>query len=284
VRAAGDAAAAGTLTAVADEHDPGEPLQLAEHRAWLFRFGAGPLNRHLQDLIGAYARTLPAPARLVDGRPETRRAVTEAADLLADVVPELAADALGWVRVVACLDSGLAMHSATLELLPGVVLLDQAAIADPLVGAELLLHEALHAKFDALLTTRPILGGTKETRAGAVVAVWHSAGADGRANRWPVVRAVSAFHVYAHLVAFGTAVAEEPVTAGYGNRLRGRALFRALYLGRELLRIDGCLGADGVVLVRWLLDLLPSPDALPAEQRRLIEHGLPRQSGTAGVR
>lgn len=283
-RAAGRAADAGALTAVANEHGCDEPLRLGGHPAWLFRFGPGPLNQRLQALVGVFTATLPGPARLVDGRAETGQAITQAADLLAGVVPELAADALGWVRVIACLDSGLAMHSATLEALPGVVVLDQAAATDRLVAAELVFHEALHAKFDALLTTRPILGGDGEDTRAVVTAVWHGAGADGQANRWPVVRAISAFHVYAHLVAFGTALAQAPATAGYGNKLFERALFRALYLGRELLRNDACLAAEGVALVRWLLDLLPPADALPPEQRHLIEHGLPSPSGKAGAR
>lgn len=275
------AAATGALTAVANEYGNPEPLRLAEHAAWLFRTGPGPLNRRLQDVIGGYASTIPGPARLCDGRDEDRQALAEAADVLVEVVPDLAADALGWVRVVACLDTGLVVHSATIDCLPGVVLVDRAALVDRLVGAELLLHEALHAKFDALLTTRQLTAVGHQ--AGRIVAVWHPAGNGGRANQWPIVRAISAFHVYAHLVVFGAALAEAPASAGYGAELRERALFRAWYLGAELLRSARYLGGDGVALVRWLVDLLPAPGTLPVEQQCLIGHGLHGQD-EAGVR
>lgn len=123
------------------------------------------------------------------------------------------------------------VRSATFPQLSGAIFISRQAAADVATGAEMILHEALHAKLDMILECIPLLrSDPRQERDASIVAVWHAPDADGTGNRWTVLRALAAFHVYAHLVVLAEALAAGTLYGARGVRLRSRALFRAHYL------------------------------------------------------
>jgi hypothetical protein len=213
------------------------------------------------------------PLRLVTAESSEVERLSQGAALLCALFPRLGTDTLRYVGAIALFESNGALLSTTLADLSGVVFLDRRGLSDLALTTELLFHEGLHAKFDALDRTIPLLRPDyRDNHAARVTTVWHRA-ANG-ASQWPVLRAVAAFHVYAHLVFLADALIETEAHRRYGERLRPRALFRAHYLGRELLRsIGGALTQAGSGLVDWLMALLPPPEGFNAAERYLIEVG-----------
>lgn len=177
------------------------------------------------------------------------------------------------VHAVSIVDSHGLFRSTTLHNLIGVVFIDRTELTTTCATAEALLHEGLHAKFDAIHRANPLTAALSSSSQSRVLAVWHSTNGD---REWSVMRALAAFHVYAHLVFLADALINLGDTRDYGSRLYTRSLFRAHYLGNEILRTDADLTETGHDFIRWLLDLLPDSDGLSPNQRHLIRQGIPR--------
>lgn len=223
------------------------------------------------------------PLRLVTAESAEVERLSSGAALLCSLFPRLGTDTLRYVGAIALFESDGALLSTTLADLSGVVFLDRRGLSDSALTTELLFHEGLHAKLDALDRSIPLLRpDSRDNHAALVTVVWHRA-ADGT-NQWPVLRAVAAFHVYAHLVFLADALVETEAHRRHGERLRPRALFRAHYLGRELLRsAGGTLTEAGSGLVDWLMALLPPPEGFNPAERYLIEVGVHRLAETRRV-
>jgi hypothetical protein len=209
----------------------------------------------------------------VDGADEHR--IADATRLLAEALPRLGPNTIGYAAVFALAQVRGMLNSATLGTLPGAVFLSRRSLKSTALAAEMLFHEALHAKLAAISASTDLLrSGFEGTGYHGITAVWHNPGPDGAANRWPTPRALAAFHVYAHLVCLAGALVANGGHAEHGERLYPRALFRAHYLGRELLRAPReDLGPDGVALVEWLLAAVPMAGQFSSVERYLIEKG-----------
>lgn len=213
------------------------------------------------------------------------QSISAGASLLESALPLLGSDTMRFARAITLIDSHGAILSTTLGQLPGVIFID-SQVSDPLLMAESLFHEALHAKLDAIDNISPlVLPGIAASDVQVSVA-WHSP--RNGVNQWPLFRAVAAFHVYAHLVTFADAMIDSGTYRRQGRILRTRALFRAHYLGQEIPRVTADdLTENGYGLVKWLQELLPSHDELGDAERYLISTGMRevgRLAGAAGDR
>ncbi|MFD2415522.1 hypothetical protein [Amycolatopsis pigmentata] len=175
-------------------------------------------------------------AELMKPTEEDVSAVRAGYTLLLDVLPELGGDCVRHIATVALADSGAAFLSTTLADLSGVVIIDRRVLADPALIAESILHESLHSKLDALSKAHTLtFSAPGDNTTTPILAVWHPSGA--RSSWWSPWRALAACHFYAHLTVLGDGLRRTHGHADYGRRLKDRALFRAHYLGRELLRV-----------------------------------------------
>lgn len=218
--------------------------------------------------------------------PKAHDQIKAAVDLLRSLFPTLGPKTLRFVGMITLIDTGGSLHSGIVGALPGAVMIDHTVLDNTALTAELLFHEALHTKLDAIAFTRRISPALYSSEAKTLItAVWHSGGADGTANQWPIHQALSSFHVYSHMVFLADAMTRTDHHRSYAGRLQSAALFRALYLGHELLRLSvGQLPEDGQRLASWLLSLLPTSDTLSPAERYLIHNGVGASSDSAPER
>lgn len=267
-----------TLTREIDAYQPSESAFRETESFGLprvLRPGAGPLHSHVGSCLQQFVQAeLPDhPVRLIDPSDEVVAGLTDSAELLATALPELGAQTLRAARMIGIIDGASVLPSTQLLTVPGTLFLDGEWLRDPVRGAELLFHEALHQKLDMLQRTAGVYlkPPTQIEREQRVTAVWHI-NADASNRRWPAMRVLAAFHVYAHLVALADGLAE---IGGYKRQaadLHARALFRAQYLGHAFRRGQlSTLGTPATNLVE-LLSILPNGTFGPVEQY-LIDHG-----------
>ena len=221
------------------------------------------------------------------GRPEPAfvDALRRGCELLAHLLPELAASVFHHVRLIGFIDDRRAGNLGR-DSLPSVVFISGKSTRTPWEWAEALLHEALHQKLADFGTARSFL---REGDAPTVRVFWNK-----DTEHFSPTRAYAAFHVYVHLALFfARAERMEESLAGEFGALPARgldletALGRAGWLGQELAVLaDRWFASDGGRMFAWLRRMLLrlcDADALRAHVERLCEAGR-RRDGTCLVR
>ena len=204
--------------------------------------------------------------RVVASDRAEREKVSTGAALLANVLPILGPDTWRNVDAVMLIDSDGVYASATLTMSgPGIFVLDRHVLPNQTHTAELMLHEALHAKLRRLESHRSLVQRASALCRGEQVPIaWHRT-QDGLQG-WSIRRALAALHVYAHMTVFAIALQVKDADRQHGARLKSKAVFRANYLGRQLLN-SRALTHEGVEFVGWLLSLLPLTQDIPTPAR-----------------
>lgn len=182
----------------------------------------------------------------------TKRLIGEGIDLLRSVSPDLAADVLPHVCLIAVVEHTKRFGSASFRELPGMVLVPEPESAFEV--AEALVHEAAHQKFFDLSVTCAMLNASAYDGPN-----YRASWSAGRSS-WPLEQCLAAFHAYRCLAAFEQDRARAGI-ARHATSLLERADERADELGEWLQGNDDHLGGDG----RKFLDLLsgrePAVDA-----------------------
>ena len=192
--------------------------------------------------------------------PALADAVGRGRDLLALVLPDLAASALAHLRLIGCI-GGEKVNSISEISIASTTFVSSDLVRTPWEMAEMLLHEALHSKLGDLAGSQPIFrwdGG-----APTISVVWRRNRAGGAAD-WPLHRAFAAFHVYVQLALFFARVErlETPAAGAFGpmpaSFRRGfrTALERAGHLRRALDAAGPPLGSAGRSMFAWLSQTL----------------------------
>ena len=199
------------------------------------------------------------PASLRRPDPAFAAAVERGCDLLARVLPELAASALAHLRLVGVISSAT-VRSCVCHFIASTAFVRPTPSRTPWEMAEALLHEALHCKLGHLARTT---GGFQWEGDGSTTIrpVWRRSqpGAD-----WSLRRAFSAFHVYVHLALFFARVEhlETPSAGAFGampaafRRGRRTALERADHLRRALSAAGRPVSSDCRSMFAWLSQTL----------------------------
>jgi hypothetical protein len=222
----------------------------------------GPLMRRLQQIVlGDFLTFNERTGQVRAADSDTVARLDRAAALLCALLPRLGPSVMRHVAAIcmidASADSTRFLSASGGDLGPGVVVVNPAELADPWQAAGMLLHEALHLKlFDAARC----FGLIAEPEATTPIP-WRQVG-------WDLRRVLYAFHVYAHLAVFqtaidtrGVALAGEYGTPGaYVTASRGTdeqyadAAARARYLGGQLAGpLRAQLTPEGRQMVQWLL-------------------------------
>lgn len=212
------------------------------------------------------------------GRPEPAfaDALRQGCELLARLLPELAASVFHHVRLIGFIDDRRT-GSLSWNSMPSVVFMTGRPTRTPWETAEALLHEALHQKLADFATTRSFL---REGDASTIRVFWNRKDAE----HFPPDRAYAAFHVYVHLALFLARAAqmEEPLASEFGAFPSDgldleTALGRAGYFGEEIVvHADRWFASDGGRMFAWLRQILLrlcGADALQAHVERLREAG-----------
>ena len=215
------------------------------------------------------------------GRPEPAfvEALRQGCELLARLLPELAASVFPHVRLIGFIDDRRAV-SVGRNSLPSVVFITSVPTRTPWEAAVALLHEALHQKLADFATARSFL---HEDDASTIRVFWNK-----DVVHFPAERAYAAFHVYVHLALFFARAArmEEPLAGEFGafpddGLDLETVLGRAGYFGEEFaVHADRWFASDGGRMFAWLRRMLLrlcDADALQAHVERLREAGRRRR-------
>ena len=192
--------------------------------------------------------------------PALADAVGRGRELLALVLPDLAASALAHLRLIGCI-GGKKVNSISEISIASTTFVSSDLVQTPWETAEMLLHEALHSKLGDLVDSRPIFrwdGG-----APTIQVIWRRNRSVDAAD-WSLNRAFSAFHVYVHLALFFARVErlETPSAGAFGpmpaSFRRGfrTAIERAGHLRRALDAAGPPLGSAGRSMFAWLSQTL----------------------------
>ena len=215
------------------------------------------------------------------GRPEPAfvDVLRQGCELLARLLPELAASAFPHVRLIGFIDDRRAV-SLSKNSLPSVVFITSVPTRTPWEAAVALLHEALHQKLADFATVRSFL---REDDGSTIRAFWNKDVVD-----FPADRVYPAFHVYVHLALFFARAAqmEESLAGEFGafpddGLDLETVLGRAGYFGEEFaVHADRWCVSDGRRMFAWLRRMLLrlcDADALQAHVERLREAGRRRR-------
>ena len=199
------------------------------------------------------------PMSLRRPEPAFADAVERGCDLLALVLPELAASALAHLRLIGVISSETVI-SCVSPFIASTAFVRPTPSRTPWEMAEMLLHEALHCKLGDLARTRTAFRWEGDGLT-TIRPVWrrNQPGAD-----WPPARAFSAFHVYVHLALFFARVErlETPAAGAFGampaSFRRGfrTALERADHLRRALRTAGRPVDSDDRSMFAWLSQTL----------------------------
>ena len=213
---------------------------------------------------------------------EQRATFETALAILTKAIPAVAGSLLPHVdlvcRVVPPPGAETTIVSSSFRNISGVVFLSDAVLADPLLTAEHLLHEACHQRYSELARDASILcEGYDEAAGGKIVAPWHRPSAD--TALWGIDKALTAAHVYLHLAYFYGMLHDvgTPRAAAEPELIR-RRLFSKLERTRFLLSaLDATgrvqLGYAGNVFLDWMRALCASfavADDTDARLTRLV--------------
>ncbi|WP_437977546.1 hypothetical protein WMF11_11885 [Sorangium sp. So ce295] len=209
-------------------------------------------------------------------------ALRDGVRLLEALLPRLARSALAhthWVVVADALQSSVpwsaGFSSMTAPGIFGVICLSPRTLKTAWSVAEYLLHESLHLKFMDIEQTHSMLRpGYRVDSSPIIRPAWHRIEPDGL-HDWRVHRCLTVMHVYTALALFFRAVEQRAAElegafgplGGLDPVLEARRSFdRARFLGRELERHEGELGAAGKRFVAWLRQTLDAFDPCPAPE------------------
>lgn len=240
------------------------------HHGWIWS------EDHPDDVFGRSFRQV---VRLNYGDPVSTLDAAEVAGLkrgerlLAELLPQVAASALGHAHLVAGFaDQGFwtGKSSSSQFRIGGAIFLSRAYLTSPWWVAEHLLHESLHHKLYDFRHGHTLLD-PDFSREGAtrVVSLWNPQELSN-ANLWDAHRAFAAFHVYVHLglLALTAERRARELEDRYGPKrdmVSSRtALDRAHYLGGQLRTT--CwreLGLAGRQMAEWLMSVLGYLDPAP---------------------
>lgn len=156
------------------------------------------------------------------------------------VVPDLFADLIGHVALVAILDPERtgAVVSASSRTMPGLILLRPGP---PLEVAESIIHEAAHQRLFDLAITRDMLTSHSDDCPGFRPS-W-------RSSIWPVEQTLAAFHAYACLTELGNAALTGPRPTSVSRSVLQFAAERTEEIGRWLLDRPDHIGSDAYRLL-----------------------------------
>ena len=192
--------------------------------------------------------------------PALADAVGRGRDLLALVLPDLAASALAHLRLIGCI-GGEKVNSISEISIASTTFVSSDLVRTPWETAEMLLHEALHSKLGDLADSRQIFRW--DGAAPRIQVVWRRNRSGGAAD-WPLHRAFAAFHVYVQMALFFARVerletsatgAFGPMPASFRRGFR-TALERAGHLRRALDAAGPPLGSAGRSMFAWLSQTL----------------------------
>lgn len=185
----------------------------------------------------------PEPLTEADGErfEEALEIATEGVRLFRALAPEMAADLLAHVSMIAVLkrETSGGLVSASSRYVPGIVLIDEPAL--PMEVAEALVHEGAHEKFFDLAIAKEFLDVSAEA-ADCFETSWSHV-------RWPLEQTFAAWHAYSCLAQFNASTGAEQVGP---DSLLSKAAERAGEIGEWLLAHESDLRADA----RWLLRAL----------------------------
>lgn len=160
--------------------------------------------------------------------------------LARSISPQLVDDLLPHVTLVAVIESGSGIVSASSRFFPGLVLVDEPAT--PLEIAEAMVHEGAHQKLFDLAITRSFLDALSDD-ADSFRASWSAAD-------WPFEQALAACHAYYCLAQFADDMPD--LSSVHSFSLLPKARERFSEIARWLLAHEDGLRADARSLLRTL--------------------------------
>jgi len=226
----------------------GIPLSGTSGAPWIWtgdRSADDPFGGVVRRLNGLHSYGL----HLASPDPRALDALTAGAALLAALSPDLAASALAHVRLVGVVAGDLKdFLSLTNPWLPGAVFLSPGVLTDPWRAAEMLLHEAMHAKFIDLEHTHAVLAASyRNSDSPGIIPDWH---APERNTRWTIKRSLTVMHVYVTLAVFFS------LADGGRTEAVDRSLDRAVSLHARLSEHPDQLGHAGRLFLPWIGGLI----------------------------
>jgi hypothetical protein len=153
-------------------------------------------------------------------------------------------------------------QNVSTHTIPGTIFLSPSPLRTPWHAAEALFHEALHKKLSDVVLTFDVFRDQYDTEESETIhAVWNR-DLTWNSNRWPVDRALFAYHFYVYIAYFYRCIQERmdsvPDDVGALHvrnpaAVEHTARLKAAYL-RDALLNDGEpeLGTQGRALVQWL--------------------------------
>lgn len=235
---------------------------------WCFEHSEDPFIRKLEKGFDwAFASRGARPGRLVTPDADMVTQLDRACSLLAQVLPEVGPSALGHISAVGIVEveveGGKMLSASGGDGIPSTIFISPEQLRNPWDAAGHLLHEGLHLKLFDVVRAHSLV----KPDSGMVEIPW-------RNIRWTMIRAVFAFHVYAHIELYRAAVGQadarlcrefgEPgsystsrhamsVSRDDGSTPYSRSVERTRFLGRQLSSTWASqLTPDGLFLTRWL--------------------------------
>ncbi|EPX60793.1 hypothetical protein D187_001442 [Cystobacter fuscus DSM 2262] len=239
---------------------------------WSFDHAEDPVLRELREGFDrAFSSRGSRPGRIIQPEPEQVARLDRACTLLARVLPEVGSSALGHIRSICLLEveveGGKMMSASGGDGIPSTVFMSPEQLRNPWDAAGHLLHEGLHLKLFDVVRAHTLV----EPHSAPLEIPW-------RDIPWPMVRAIFAFHVYAHIELYRAAVDQadagllrefgEPgsytdnrhamsVSRNNGSVPYGLSVERTRFLGKHLRTTWASrLTPEGLQLTRWLQQCL----------------------------
>jgi hypothetical protein len=239
---------------------------------WCFEHSEDPVIRELRKgFDGAFSSRGTRPGRIIQPDAERVEQLERACSLLTRVLPAVGPSALEHISAICLLEveveGGKMLSASGGDGIPSTLFVSPEQLRNPWDAAGHLLHEGLHLKLFDVVRAHTLV----DPSSGPVTIPW-------RDIPWSMIRAVFAFHVYAHIELYRAAVAQadsqlhrdfgEPgsytdsrhamsVSRDNGRVPYGRSVERTRFLG-ENLRTTWAprLTPDGLHLTRWLQQCL----------------------------
>ncbi|MEA2666944.1 MAG: hypothetical protein QOI11_3888 [Candidatus Eremiobacteraeota bacterium] len=232
-------------------------------RYWEPSVQSGPLVARFAAMVNARG----GAGYLAPFTREQRATFSTALAILAGTIGPVAGSLLAHVdvvcRIVPASEAGVTIVSTSFRDISGMVFLSDTVLADPLLAAEHILHEACHQRYSELARDTSLLCEEYEEAAGAKIAVpWHRPG--GPETLWGIDKALTAAHVYLHLAYFyGMLDDTRALRTTAEDGLIRRRLFSKLERTRYLLcALDATgrpqLGYAGNAFLDWMRELCAS--------------------------
>ncbi|WP_187344907.1 aKG-HExxH-type peptide beta-hydroxylase [Cystobacter ferrugineus] len=235
---------------------------------WNFAHAEDPILRELREGFDrVYSSRGTRPGRIIQPEEEQVARLDRACSLLTRVLPEVGPSALGHISSICLLEveveGGKMMSASGGDGIPSTVFMSPEQLRNPWDAAGHLLHEGLHLKLFDVVRAHTLVA----PHSGPLEIPW-------RNIPWSMVRAVFAFHVYAHIELYRAAadLADPVLLREFGepgsytdNRHAmsvsrnnrsvpyGLSVERTRFLGKHLRTTWApWLTPEGLHLTRWL--------------------------------